>query len=849
VNDFRLTTDIRPTRYALEFDLDLEHWTFAGEGTIALELDRPAAELTLHALDLDIATGDGVAAVRYDEESQTATLTLATPLAAGPAEVRLRWRGSIAEKLRGLYRSTRPGERYAVTQFEAADARRAFPCFDEPAFKARFALSLVHDATLVAIANLPAERTEDRGAGRRRTVFRETPVMSSYLLAFTVGPYDATPPVTSATNVECRVWLPRGTADQALYARDAHVRAVDWLAEYTAIPYPFPPKVDAIGVPDFEAGAMENPGAITYRTTLLAADPTTASSATFKAVFSVAAHELTHMWWGDLVTMAWWNDLWLNESFASFVGEKCTAALNPEWRYERDVVSQNTSAFALDSLLSTHPISMEARNVDEANERFDAVTYLKGQGVLRMIEHYLGADDFRAGVRIYLDRHRWANATAFDFWRALDEASGRDVTALATAWITEPGHPLVRCAVTEGPDGLTVGLAQQRFLADPEVAPPAQRWPVPLVLRYGTREGTVREERVLLAETTATVELPGAVWYFPNGGGNGFFRYALDDRSLALLAPHLGALAAEERLSFVDDLWALARARRATIGQVLEVVAGLRGEDDLYVLRALADVLSWLHHNAVRPASEAAFRRLVDGIFRPQLERLGWDNRSDDTADEREKRQIAIAVMGHAAAAPDVRAEATRRIAAHLDGTRRLAPDVIGPIAGVAAAEGDAALFDRYVARMREAQLADPQEEARFRGALTEFADPALSSRFATAIFSDLIRDQDRALLLQRMDGLRHARAAAARALMDRWDDHIAAMDPGNKQRAVVSTGQITSPDLVAELSAFLERKQTPDIKASVAQALERMRLNAATAERMAGELADALGRVAQPAR
>ncbi|MEA2661849.1 MAG: puromycin-sensitive aminopeptidase, partial [Chloroflexota bacterium] len=576
MNDFRLAKDVRPTRYALRFDLDLERWTFSGRSTIGLKLARPAREVTLHSVDLDIQTGGEIAAVRYDEESQTATLRLATPLPAGEASIDLAWTGSIAERLRGLYRSTRPGERYAATQFEAADARRAFPCFDEPEFKARFTVELLHDAAVAAISNMPIERTETLAAGRRRTTFRETPVMSSYLVAFTVGPYDATPPAKTGTGIECRVWLPRGTADQAIYARDAHVRALEWLEEYTNIPYPFAPKVDAIGVPDFEAGAMENPGAITYRTTLLAADQKTASMATFKAVFSVAAHEHTHMWRGDLVTMAWWNDLWLNESFASMVGEKCTATLNPDWRFTRDVVSQNTPAFNLDSLVSTHPISMEAKNVDEANERFDAVTYLKGQGVLRMIEHYLGEDDFRSGVRIYLDRHKWANATAGDFWRALDEASGRDVTTLATAWITEPGHPLVSCSVRDSAKGLIVDLKQTRFFADPGVKPTAQRWPVPLVLRYGTNDGGLqRETRYLLDQAEGSVELPGATWYFPNGGGVGFYRYAFDDRSITLLAANIAKLTPEERLSLLDDQWALARANKATVAQVLNLVAGL----------------------------------------------------------------------------------------------------------------------------------------------------------------------------------------------------------------------------------------------------------------------------------
>jgi puromycin-sensitive aminopeptidase len=848
VNDFRLAKDVRPRRYQLHFVLDLERWTFRAEGVISLTLAKPAREITLHSVDLDIKTGRDVAGTTYDEESQTATLKLTKELPAGTADLRLEWSGGIAERLRGLYRSTRPGERYAATQFEAADARRAFPCFDEPEFKATFKVVLTHDPRLAAISNMPIESERPDG-GAKQTTFRETPIMSSYLLAFTVGPYDATPLAKTKTNVECRVWLPKGTADQAIFARDAHVKAVEWLEQYTNIPYPFAPKVDAIGIPDFEAGAMENPGAITYRTTLLAADQKTASTATFKAVFSVAAHELTHMWWGDLVTMAWWNDLWLNESFASFVGEKCTALVNPEWRFTRDVVSQNTPAFNLDSLVSTHPISMEAKNVDEANERFDAVTYLKGQGVLRMIENYLGENDFRSGVRIYLGRHKWANATAGDFWRALDEASGRDVTGLATAWITEPGHPLVSCSVRETGGGLTVDLTQARFFADPGIAPTSQVWPVPLVLRYGTRDGTLRETRFLLDKAAGSIELPGATWYFPNGGGVGFYRFAFDDRSIALLAKEIARLTPEERLSLLDDQWALARANKATVGQVLNLVAGLTAEDDLYVLRTLGDILAWLSHNVVKGATERPFRELVDAIFRPQLEKLGWENREDDTSDEREKRQLVIGALGHSAGAADVRAEATRRITAHLDGTRRLQPDVAGPIASVAAIQGDTALYERYVARMKEAQKTDTQEENRFRVALTDFRDPALVERLAGSIFTDLIRDQDRGLLLLRMHGLAHAREAALRTLKAVWEEYVTKMDPGGKGRCASAPGQLTPRTLVDDATAFLRSKQTPDIKETVAQSIERMHIGSANAERMAGELDDALGRIAQPAR
>jgi puromycin-sensitive aminopeptidase len=513
------------------------------------------------------------------------------------------------------------------------------------------------------------------------------------------------------------------------------------------------------------------------------------------------------------------------------------------------VVSQNTPAFNLDSLVSTHPISMEAKNVDEANERFDAVTYLKGQGVLRMLENYLGEKDFRVGVRAYLDRHKWANATAEDFWRALDESSGRDVTGLATAWITEPGHPLVSCAVRETPSGLAVDLTQSRFFADPALKATAQVWPVPLVIRYGTRDAGVQETRFLLDKPTGSVGLADATWYFPNGGGVGFYRYALDDRSIALLAAGIASLTPEERLSLLDDQWALARANKASLGQVLDVVASLKAEDDLYVLRSLAEILAWLDHNVVRGATERPFRELVDATFRPQLEKLGWENREDDTSDEREKRQLVIGALGHAAAAADVRAEARRRIAAHLDGNTRLQPDVAGPIASVAAIEGDADLYDRYVARMKEAQKADAQEENRFRIALTDFRDPAIVEHLAGSIFTDLIRDQDRAILLLRMHGLAHARATAFRTLKAAWDEYVTKMDPGGKQRCANAPGQLTPRRLVEEATAFLEAKQTSDIKETVAQSTERMRIGSANAERMAGELDDALGRIAQPAR
>ncbi len=800
----------------------------------------------LHALDLDIqnATLDGVVArnTTYDVEAQTATLRFERVMPPGEHTLEISWVGGIRESLRGLYRSLRGEERYAATQFEAADARRAFPCFDEPEFKAHFSVELIHPAGNAAIANMPITSQEPVDERRTRTVFRETPKISTYLVAFTVGPYEFTAVATTPSGIPVRVCLPPGLAAQGIYARDAHVRSVEWLQGYTGLPYPYY-KVDAIGIPDFEAGAMENPGAITYRTRLLAADERNASIQTLKGVFSTAAHELTHMWWGDLVTMRWWTDLWLNESFASFVGEKATAVLNPEWRYWRDFVAENTSAFSLDALASTHPISVEAKSAEEASQRFDAISYTKGAAVLRMIEGYLGEEAFREGVRIYLKRHAEANASADDFWRALDESSGHDVTKIANAWIKESGHPLVDIRAHDADGGLELELTQTRYFSDMDAAPTRQRWPVPLVIKYGTAQG-VREHRSVLSAERGTVRLPGAQWFFPNAGGRGFYRFRFasafeGDR----LDAGIAHLAAEERLALIDDLWALARHGKATLAMFLARLETLRGEEDRAVLAAIGDSLSWLGNYAVRDATERPFARLVDDLYRPILEAAGWTARDSDDTDVREKRTRAILMLGIHARAKDVRDEAQRRVRDHIEGRERLHPDVAGTVVAVAATVGDNALWDRYVARMHQAQASDAQEEARFRQGLIFFEDPALAERTAEAIFSPLIRVQDRGLMLIPMMQSRRTRLGAWKALKAHWEGDVAGTDmaPLLKQGYVTAISQLAERGLADEAAAFLEAKRTPDIQETVAQSLERLRTNTASAERLADELEDAL--------
>lgn len=843
--DFRLSKDVLPSRYDLRFELDLDRWSSAGWERITLRTARATREIVLHAVELDVTSAslDGrntLANARFETEAQVVVLSFANEIPAGDHTLEVTWTGGIRDSLRGLYRSLRGEERYAATQFEAADARRAFPCFDEPEFKAVFSLELIHPSGNAAIANMPIASQEAVDDRRTRTRFRETPVrISSYLVAFTVGPYESTPEAVTPSKIPVRVWLPPGLASQATFARDAHVRSVEWLQQYTAIPYPFI-KVDAIGIPDFEAGAMENPGAITYRTRLLAADQKNASTPTLKGVFSTAAHELTHMWWGDLVTMRWWTDLWLNESFASFVGEKCTASLNPAWKYWRDFVADNTSAFNLDALASTHPISIEAKNAEEASERFDAITYTKGAAVLRMIESYLGEDTFRAGVRIYLNRHRENNASADDFWHALDEASGQDVTTIMNAWIREPGHPLVSIAVRQANGGLELQLSQARYYSDRNAAPSAQRWPVPLVLKYGSASGA-REERYLLRDASATLRLDGATWVYPNAGGRGFYRWQLDEAGARLLDAGVRDLTPEERLSLVDDEWALTRTGRATLAQFLRRLDTLAGEEDRTVVAAISDALAWLSSYAVRERTEAPFARFLDTFYRPLFDKVGWRPREGEDSDTREKRGRVISMLGYHARAEDIRRGARDRALRHLEGVEPLHPDGAGVILGVAATDGDDALWDRYVERMRASQATDTQEEARFRAALVSFESPRVAERTSEAIFSPLIRTQDRGLMVIPLLQGRRTRDAGWRAIRDHWDSDVATAEPLLKQRFVNAVGQLALPEYRDEVIGFLEGKRTSDIAEVVRQSIERLRTNTEAGERLAKELEEAL--------
>ncbi len=531
----------------------------------------------------------------------------------------LRFRGVLNDKLRGFYRSTfKDGDGaeqvIATTQMEPVDARRAFPCWDEPDKKAVFAVTLVVAEDLLALSNGAQVSEEATGDGRRAVRFADTIPMSTYLVAFVVGPLEATAPV-DVDGVPLRVVHAPGKDHLSSYALEVGAFCLRWFADYYGIAYPGG-KLDLVAIPDFAAGAMENLGAITFREAVLLVDPDAVTQLELQRVADVVAHEIAHMWFGDLVTMKWWNGLWLNEAFATFMELAAVDAFKPEWHRWVAFTNERAAAFAVDSLGSTRPIEYPVRSPGDAEGMFDVLTYQKGASVLRMLEQYLGTEGFRAGIRRYLSARQFANAETTDLWDAIEEATGEPVRRIMDSWIFQGGYPIV--AASRGDEG-RLALEQQRFSfagAD-EVAPAT--WSVPLLVSAG-----VGTDRVLLEEPARTTDLAldGGVAVV-NAGGHGFYRVRYSPELLERLQAALPDLAPIERALLVDDTWAAVLAGETPASTFLELAAAFSEETDRTVWTTLAMALGQIDRIVEGEARER-FRAFVRDLARPAFGRLGW---------------------------------------------------------------------------------------------------------------------------------------------------------------------------------------------------------------------------------
>jgi puromycin-sensitive aminopeptidase len=843
VNAFRLDPNVRAQAYRIHIDVDPSRsQRYSGRVEINVQIAKPVRSVELHAAELEIDSariaadgGEHNASIALNPARETITLT-AKASVQGEVTLRVGFSGALRTDLRGLY-GARSGERsYAFTQLEAADARRFFPCFDEPDHKAAFTLSVHTAQRNTVISNNPIATHDDHSDGTKTVTFSPTPKLSTYLVALAVGELVVSEPV-HAGDVPIRVVHVPGNEHMTAFALDTARECLTRLSSYFALPYPYD-KLDLVAVPDFEIGAMENAGAVFFRETLLLVDEDSVSLQEKKRAAEVICHELAHMWYGNLVTMRWWDDLWLNEAFATWMAFDIVAKWRPEWQMWNDFGHSRNSALTLDALANTHAIYTEVRTPSEATENFDLITYEKGAAVVRMIEGYLGPEVFQRGVQRYIARHREQNTVASDLWRALSEAAGEDVDAVVRPFIEQPGFPLVHVEQSDG----RVHLRQERFDARgpraPKLRGKAQVWHVPWVGKLGGHGGDDALVRHVLTEREETVELgrQGAHYLYGNADEGGFFRPLHGARELPALVAALPELDVRERLGFVQHQWALVYAGYAELPSFLPLLAALAHEPQADVLRALLPPCAHLLDDVARaagPREHAALQAHLIEVFGPALSELGWGRPGEMNTTRLRRTELLqlVAVLGESAAVCE---EAEERCASYLR-DRELDPNLIAAVLTIGARRANAARFEQLLDASENEPT--PQARRRFRMALADVRDPALVRDVLTLCLGPRIPTQDVALVVARLLHNPEAQEPTFEFIQARWSELKARMPAMLVSRLIEATPALRTEERRRKLMRFFAKHPLPTAARALRQADERFALDAAFRERAIPQL------------
>ncbi|MGC2528212.1 MAG: M1 family metallopeptidase [Candidatus Acidiferrum sp.] len=774
----RLPDNVVPDSYDLKFEPDLSSATFTGDETIHIHLQKPATSIVLNSAEIEykevwIGSADfkQAAAVTTNDKNEMATFTVPAAVPAGPAEIHIRFTGILNDKLRGFYLSQTARRRYAVTQFEATDARRAFPSFDEPAYKAVFRIALVVDKGDTAISNgTIVSDTPGPETGKHTLQFSDSPKMSSYLVAMMVGDFACIS--GGADGIPIRVCAVPEKKDLLSYALRAAENNLKFYDTYFQTKYPFQ-KLDIIAFPDFSAGAMENTAAITYRETLLTIDDKTASVDVHRAVADVLAHEMAHMWFGDLVTMKWWNDIWLNEGFATWMAFKPVESWDPARHAEREEIQQTQDALSTDSIASVRPVRGKADTTAEIQTLFDGIAYAKAASVLRMVEAYVGPDVFRKGANAYLARHAYGNAAAEDFWDQVAATSEKPVDKIMASFTEQSGAPLITVKSECAGGGSTGGrfhkkkakettkvtLSQERYFGDAErmAAGSQEIWQVPVDLRAdGEKDGTY----FLLTQRQQSFELPGcSPWVYANAGARGYYRSGYDPAVFAKISDELETtFSPEERIQFLADEWAMVRIGRLNIADFLGTLEKMKGERTRATVAAMTEHFAGIHDYIVSDADRAAFEQWVRNLLKPMAADLGETPASGDSDDKRGLRSDVFATLATYGRDPQLIERSRAIVEQYMKDPASVDGAIAGNALSVAALVGNTDLYDRYLAQLKSAKT--PEEYYNYFHALGQFPSADLAKRTIEFALGPDVKNQDLDLVVAPLQNVNTQAAA-----------------------------------------------------------------------------------------
>jgi aminopeptidase N len=823
----RLAPIVTPEHYRLHLAPDFESDTFQGQVTIDVRVTQPTNTITLNAaemrfLDATISSG-GVAqpaTTEFDVRKQTATLTVPHPVPAGTATIAIRYSASLNTELRGFYLSRGNGRDYAVTQLEPTDARRAFPSFDEPAMKASYDVSATIDTRDTAISNgRLLSDTPGPGAGKHTLTFSTTPKISSYLVALVVGDWECVRGGADGTPI--RICARPSHKEELGFALQSAEAALRYYNRYFGIKYPFE-KLDIVAVPDFSAGAMENVGAIVFREQYMLVNDAAKSVDHLKQVAEFTAHEIAHQWFGDLVTMQWWDDIWLNEGFATWMEKRPATEWQPEWNVLLDEVRDTQRAMNTDALDNTRAVRTRVDTPEEINDVFDAIAYQKTAAVVRMVEAYVGPEIYRKAIAAYLKAFAYRNATGEDYWQTIANVTGRPVDRILSSFLTQASLPIVH-VTTECVNGKTqVALGQTPIS---KAVPASTTWQVPVCYKRA-RNGRVEPAACeVLSSASQTLTLDGcSTWLFANVDSRGYYRTAYSPNDVAALrsAIRRKQLTAVEQTSLLEDLWAVVELKQEPVASFLSVSQDVAASGVSPAIETIALHLNYISSHLVDNEHRPEFEQWVRDLLRPAADTLGWKPLAHENDERKALRATVLHTLGYAGRDPAVLREARRRVDMYLASVGDTDPTLFNTIVELAALNGDAALYERYLARSRRSD--ERAGDARnFRGALSLFADPELTKKTLEYATSPEVRAQDAPALLGELLNTPGTAAAAWDHIKTHWDTlQRTGMFQGIR-RIVRETGSFCDMPTRKDLASFFEAHPVSGNERVAQQALERI--------------------------